>query len=199
MRWTISWAAAALLTLSGCVTDDLQKTPQSARPVAAAPPAPSGLGSGDPMFPELAAFQPGHLPRSCMTEQEMQADQFIRLHTAMMVAGLTCHVPFSDDNLFAHYQDFTITHQSVIRDSQRVLASFLGRHRSGNRNRLFDTYRTEVANSESQLVIDVSQGRYCQALREKFYAATEFSPADLSAYLEQASTRYRESYNVCES
>ena len=206
MKRNVIWMAAALLALTGCQTDGSLKSPQSARPVAAPPAdaaastAPTRPGSPDhPMFPELAAFEPGRLPGACMTESELHADQFIRLHTAMMVAGLTCNVSFSDDNVFAHYQSFTITHQSMIRSSQRVLANYLGRHGSGNRHRLFDTYRTEVANDESQLVIDVSSGRYCEALRAKFYAAAEFSPADLNSHLEEAVARYRESYNVCAS
>ncbi len=192
--------AASLLAV-GCTTEtgthvaddaEVTFTPAAAYATRAAVPG------GDPLFPEVAQFEPAHPPGSCVGDEEIRADQFIKLHTEMMVTGLTCREPFRDPTLFSHYQTFTTEHQEMIRESQRTLGRFLGRYRSGNSNRLFDTYRTKVANGESQALMDVSATRYCAAYRDKFYSVARFDEVELEAYLDQAADRYRHRYEVCD-
>ena len=198
---TLGSTLVIVLLAAGC---QMTKTPESAAvgappPSRVAAPANAYSGLGNPMFPQLAELETHHPDGSCVSQRELEADQFIRLHTLVMVVGLTCHVPYGESQLFSHYQRFTVDHQSMIRDSQRVLEGFLGRYRSGNRQRLFDTYRTRVANAESQLMIDVSAARYCSALQEKFYAASEFSPTDLQTYLDSAVVHHTPDYRLCDS
>lgn len=149
------------------------------------------------MFPELARFSPPHPAGACVNEPELLAEQFMKLHTELMVTSLTCHDAYQDGNLFNQYRQFTVNHQNRIRDSQTALERFLGRYQHGNRARLFDTYRTLMANNESQTVINVSHNTYCQAQRERFYRIANFSDADLQSYIDQAATRYRDRYRVC--
>lgn len=191
---------ALLPLLVACEGMSLFGKSQPKHAAAVAPPAAGSAvaAARDPMFPDLVAFAPTNHPAgSCVTEDELVADQFIRLHTEMMVAGLTCQGAYGDPGLFTKYAEFTRDHQDRVRDSQSVLADFLGKYMSGNQNRLFDTYRTEMANDESQLVIDVSAGRYCQAMRDKFYAAADFGTGDLDSYLDEALAHYRSKYQVC--
>ena len=156
------------------------------------------LASLEIMFPDFTEYQPDNLPAgSCMTEQEIQGEQFIKLHTELMVTGLTCGAAYRDPALFSQYQDFTVTHQDRIRRTQTLLADFLGRYRSGNRNRLFDTYRTEVANNESQQVLDVTAAQYCARQRNRFYTASAFTDAELDAFLANAVDLYRDRYIAC--
>ena len=187
----------ALFLLTACQTADEETADET---VVETTPTRGGLPRvqlDDPMFPDLVDFQTRHPEGACTTDEEVLADQFIRLHTQLMVTGLTCFVPYDDPDLFVAYQDFTLSFQSRIRDSQRTLGAFLGRYMGGNRNRLFDTYRTRMANAESQTVIDVSTSRYCAAQQERFYRAANFGEADLNAFLQEAATRYREHYPSC--
>ncbi len=161
----------------------------SASPVAARP--------SNSLFPDIPASTLPHPPGSCLTDDEIRADQFMLLKTQMMLAGLTCTGPYNDGNTFGHYQDFILTHASTIRDAQNTMARFLSRYRSGNPNRLFDTYATSYSNNEAQVMNQVSGGRYCQALQNRFYSASSFSAAEMQSFLNQALEQTRSRYQVC--
>lgn len=195
-------AAATLLLLASCQAVGTRDAPPDPSNSAAANAFDGTDGNAvfDGLFVELRDFSTNHLPRgSCLTDSEIAAEQFIKLHTVLMVTGLTCNGAFQDPQLFGHYQTFTINHQDRVRDAQQVLARFLGRYRSGNPNRLFDTYRTELANDESLLVLDVSPTAYCRAQYQRFYDLAELDEEDLQAYIDEAVDRYREYYLSCES
>lgn len=188
--------AASVLALAGCVTSDSAGTPETvARVIEAETGQPHG-----PLFPELPMQAASvHPANGCLTADEAAAHHIVRLHTELMVTGLTCRAYFEDEGLFDHYQTFTYEHQDSIRASQRTLANYLARYRSGNSNRLFDTYRTGMANNESLLVQSLSASRYCSARRDQFYAAARLTPAEMGDYLTQAAERYRDSYTACGS
>ena len=194
--------AATLLLLASCQSVGTHSAASNAANSAAAT-AFGGAHRGvvvDGLFVDLRDFSTSHLPNgSCLTDTEIAAEQFIMLHTVLMVTGLTCNRAFSDPELFGHYRTFTFNHQDRVRDAQQVLARFLGRYRQGNPNRLFDTYRTEMANDESLLVMDVSPTAYCRAQQQRFYDLAELGAEELQAYLDQAVDRYREHYLSCES
>jgi len=164
------------------------------------PPAPTVdplAGLFPPIFDDYFALD--HPPGSCVTEEEMEADLMIRLRNEVMVSSLTCQSAYGGDQAFIDYVNFTTVHAPAIRDGQETLGNFLGRYLGGSRARLFDTYITEMANTESQTVINVSPGRYCSARRTQFEAATDFDRAALDRYLTQAMVEYGENYPLCDS
>ena len=182
----------AVLTLAAC-----QNSPP---PVANNEPTPPTRPRSTPndLFPDLADFDPW-ITRSggCVTDREISAEQFIQVHTALMVTGLTCPTAFQDPYLFNQYQTFTVNHQTRILEIQSLLGRYLAQHQYGNGSRLFDTYRTQIANDESQLVIQVSAGRYCQSQRNRFYHIAQLDSVELDAFIAEAVDRYREDYNTC--
>lgn len=194
-------AAATLLLLASCqAVGTRDAPPDPANSAADAFDGADGSAAVDPLFVDLRDFSTNHLPRgSCLTESEIAAEQFIMLHTVLMVTGLTCNGAFRDPQLFGHYQTFTVNHQDRVRDAQQVLARFLGRYQRGNPNRLFDTYRTELANDESLLVLDLTPTNYCRAQYQRFYDLAELNEEGLQDYIDRAVDRYREHYLSCES
>ena len=127
----------------------------------------------------------------------MAAEQAIRLHTSMMVTGLTCHNFYREPTLFDRYQQFTVAHESRLGAAQDTIGRFLARYRSGNRNRLYDTYQTQVANAESRLVADASAPTYCRLRRDQYYTATDFTQADFDAFVDLMVNHHRDSYRTC--
>lgn len=165
---------------------------------AVAPPVTAPVPVRATTFAEPVAFAPiGHPSGACMTEEEIAAEQTIRLHTAMMVTGLTCHGFYRDPALFEHYQTFTDEHGRRLGAAQDTIGAFLSRYRSGNGNRLFDTYQTQIANAESRLVADASAPTYCRLRRDQYFTAADFSEVDLDAYVDLMVDQHRESYRVC--
>ena len=197
MKAALGLAIAALLLVAcqssptggaadSAATSDLTLTPAAA------------FLRGGSLFSQTAAFEPW-ITRAggCVTDTEISAEQFIYAHTAMMVTGLTCHRAFNEPSLFNMYQAFTVTHQDRIREIQFLIGGYLGRHQYGNRDRLFDTYRTQMANEEAQLVTNLTATGYCRAQRDRFYALTEMSVEELESYLDVAVEHHRNSYQVC--
>ena len=152
------------------------------------------------LFPEPVAFDGlPKTPRACLTEDEMAATEMIRVHTMLMVTGLTCHRAYRDPALFGMYQSFTELHQQRIRDTQSTLEAFLGEHLPGRRARLFDTFRTQVANSEAMTVLEITAPRYCVDQRNRYYTVVEFSESELNDYIQQAMVLNRDSYVPCDA
>lgn len=182
-------AAAVIVLTAGCMTRD---DPD----VAAGPntgPFPLAL------FPEPVALDglPAG-PVACLTEDEMAATEMVRVHTMLMVTGLTCNRSFGDPALFSKYQNFTELHQERIRDTQSTLERFLGRHLPGNRARLFDSFQTQTANGEAMTVLQISARRYCVNQRNRFYTVVDFDEVDLRDYIDQAMDLNRETYVPCD-
>jgi len=113
-------------------------------------------------LPAGAAGAAGQKP-ACYTADEFEAEQAIRLHTELMVIGLTCQsmdVP-GKPSLFARYRQFTDTHQNLIRGWEKTMVGHFKRTQKGNSTRGFDTFRTRLANETSQRAIALSTPVFC--------------------------------------
>jgi hypothetical protein len=183
MKAPVSLAIAALL-LAAC-----QQSPSG-------PPAPEGL---DVLFPpELEAYFEVDLPtNACASEEVIRADQMSQLRNQIMITGLTCRGAYPGLDEFNEYVNFTVRHQDRLRDVQSTLGSFLARQLGGRQARLYDTYSTEIANSESQNVLEVTADGYCLARYYQFQEVTRFSDADIQNYLDLAVERRRSAYSTC--
>lgn len=183
MKATLSLAFAAVL-LAAC-----QQTPSG-------PPAPVGL---DVLFPpELEAYFEVDLPTSgCASDEVIRADQMSQLRNQVMITGLTCRGAYPGLDEFNEYVNFTVRHQNRLRDVQTTLGTFLSRQLGGRQARLYDTYSTEIANSESQNVLALSPDGYCLARYYQFQEVTNFTDADVQSYLDLAVERRRSSYQTC--
>lgn len=125
--------------------------------------------------PALAAVR----TNACYTPAQHAAEQLIRIHTELMVVGLTCKDVTPDKAPFARYQEFTVKHRSHISKAEAELASFLGK---GNRSagiRHFDMYRTEMANEISRRAAIIGTPLYCSTFVDRTHAAVALSPDDL--------------------
>ena len=186
-------AAAVVLLTAGCMGSGDQQEVAS-----------DDSANGGPyplvLFPEPAAFDGlPESPRTCLTDDQMAATEMVRVHTMLMVTGLTCHRTYRDPELFGKYQTFTTLHQQRIRDTQSTLEAFLGEHFRGRRARLFDTFRTQVANSEAKTVLEITAPRYCLDQRNRYYTVVDFDPVELDDYIQQAVVLNRDAYPPCEA
>lgn len=109
--------------------------------------------------PTLAAPSKG----PCYTVPEFAAEQGIRLHTELMVVGLTCqHMDVKGElSLFNQYKQFTLKHQARIQQWEKTLVGYYKRTTSGNPTRTFDTFRTRLANETSQRAIALTTPVFC--------------------------------------
>lgn len=118
-------------------------------------------------------------PAACYSEAEHAAEQLIRMHTEMMVVGLTCQQVMPDKKPFNLYQDFTIKNRALVSNSEAALINHFRKHSSGNPTRQFDMYRTELANEISRRAAVIGTGGYCANFVDRSKTATELTPDDL--------------------
>lgn len=99
----------------------------------------------------------------CYSVPEFEAEQGIRLHTELMVVGLTCQSMDvkGEPSLFNQYKMFTLKHQARIQAWEKALVDYYKRTSKGNPTRNFDSFRTRLANETSQRAIALSTPVFC--------------------------------------
>jgi hypothetical protein len=157
------------------------------------PPPPKPVSGG--LYPD-AAYRPVNIPPDIeLTEEQVKMDLLVKVHSELMVTGLSCPKYYNDPTMFRAYGAFTVNNQDRVLDVQSDLGKFLGKHLSGSAPRLFDTYRTKMANDESQSMIRQTQAVYCQMHKEQYYTITNFTPQQLDDYINRSYAVYGERYN----
>lgn len=115
----------------------------------------------------------------CYSRSEHAAEQLIRLHTEMMVVGLTCQSVVPEQNPFGKYHEFTVKNRAAISASEGLLIAHFRKTKSGNPTRNFDTYRTELANEVSRRSATIGVGVYCSELVDRVKNAVSLTSEDI--------------------
>lgn len=130
-----------------------------------------------PAVAEAAPAKPAK-PAACYNRKEHAAEQLMRMHTELMVLGLTCDSIFPEHKSFARYQEFTVKNRKMLSDAEAVLIGHFQRTGGGGTAK-FDTYRTELANQISRRVGVIGSWSYCQQLIPRSATAVSLQPDDL--------------------
>lgn len=158
-----------------------------------APPKPQTGG----LFPDVGNYQPMNLPQKAqLTPEEVRYDLLVKLQTEMMVTGLSCKEEYKDPIIFRTFNQWVVNNDDRILATQDKMGRLLAKHDKGNGARLFDTYRTKMANDESQRMQRMTQTAYCLARQDQFKQVVTYTPIQLEDYLnksyEQLHARYNE-------
>ncbi|WP_144445653.1 hypothetical protein [Inquilinus limosus] len=157
-----------------------------------APPKPQTGG----LFPDVGNYQPANLPpKAQLTPTEVRYDLLVKLQTEMMVTGLSCKEEFNDPIIFRTFSQWVVNNDDRILDTQDKLGKLLGKYNKGNGARLFDTYRTKMANDESQRMQRMTQGAYCLARKDQFAEVVTYTPQQLDDYLNKSYELLHARYN----
>ncbi|WP_044553509.1 hypothetical protein [Azospirillum lipoferum] len=141
---------------------------------AAKPPAKTAAAKARPTKASTPAAP------ACYNRAEHAAEQMMRLHTEMMVVGLTCRTVVPDKKPFDLYQDFSIKNRALLSNSEASLISYYKRAGSGgNATRQFDMFRTELANEISRRASTIGIAQYCANFVDRSVAAKDLTPEDL--------------------
>ncbi len=117
---------------------------------------------------------------ACYNRTEHAAEQMMRLHTEMMVVGLTCRTVVPDKKPFDIYKDFSVKNRALLSNSEASLISYYKRSGSGgNATRQFDMFRTELANEISRRAATIGIPQYCANFVERSAVAKDLTPDDL--------------------
>ncbi|WP_376965397.1 hypothetical protein ABNQ39_30785 [Azospirillum sp. A26] len=148
-------------------------------------PASAGAAAKEPTKPAAAkAARPAKssVPATpaCYNRAEHAAEQLMRMHTEMMVVGLTCRTVMPDKKPFDLYQDFSVKNRALLSSSEASLISFYKRSGAGgNATRQFDMFRTELANEISRRAATIGIPQYCANFVDRSVAAKDLTADDL--------------------
>jgi hypothetical protein len=148
-------------------------------------PVPASAAAKEPTKPAAAkAAQPAKSSApatpACYNRAEHAAEQLMRLHTEMMVVGLTCRTVVPAKKPFDLYQDFSVKNRALLSSSEASLISFYKRSGAGgNATRQFDMFRTELANEVSRRAATIGIPQYCANFVDRSVAAKDLTADDL--------------------
>ncbi len=111
-------------------------------------------------FPAMAAG-------NCYSADEVQAEQFLRLHSELMVITVTCKYSSDGDDLVKPYTTFTNTHVAALRNAEQVMARYYQKRYGGDGMSQVDKLRTKLANEFGQSIANVSAPLFCAQRRDK--------------------------------
>lgn len=120
---------------------------------------------------------------ACYSQAEYDAEQAVRLHTELMVIGLTCNAIEADRKLFSKYQQFTTKNRASLMNWEKVLIGHFSEAGKGNPTRKFDDFRTVVANEIAQRSALLTPPVFCQTHSDIVDRALSLSESDLKRYL----------------
>lgn len=100
--------------------------------------------------------------KGCYTPTELEAEQGLRIHSELMVIGLTCLKMPHGEKMYQKYQSFTLKHQNLIAGYETNIISYYARQGAKNPERALHTLRTNLANEISQHAIEMSTSSFCQ-------------------------------------
>ncbi|CAO3440616.1 hypothetical protein [Azospirillum endophyticum] len=141
---------------------------------AAKPPAKTAAAKARPAKSSAPATP------ACYNRAEHAAEQLMRMHTEMMVVGLTCRTVMPDKKPFDLYQDFSVKNRALLSSSEASLIAFYKRSGAGgNATRQFDMFRTELANEISRRAATIGIPQYCANFVDRSAAAKDLTADDL--------------------
>lgn len=110
----------------------------------------------------LSTSATGAFAGGCYSASEFEAEQGLRIHSELMVIGLTCMKMPQGETMYKKYQSFTLKHQNLIAGYETDIIGYYARQGLKNPERQLHTLRTNLANEISQHAITMSTSTFCQ-------------------------------------
>lgn len=133
---------------------------------------------------------------ACYTLAQYKAEQAIRYHSKLMVAGMLCqsHNPKS----YSDYQAFTQRNQKTISRAENILIGYFAAQRRKQPEREFHTLRTNLANDISMKAMQQSLPAFCQNAIPSLQLAASWQARQFDAYLVKMDMKQPTTVKPCE-
>lgn len=118
---------------------------------------------------------------ACYTAEQAQAELALRIHSELMVIGLSCAAALDDPAIFNRYIDFTQRHAHELHGYEQALTSFFANSGKQAARKRFDTWRTTIANAVSTRAALSSTQIYCDGKKGLLQAAAAVPVFDARA------------------
>ena len=106
-------------------------------------------------------FSNSYAASGCYNAQEFEAEQGLRIHSELMVIGLTCQKVRGGEGLYNKYRKFTNKNQYLLGQYETTMLSHFRSTGQDAEASLHDL-RTELANEVSQKAIRMNMAAFCR-------------------------------------
>jgi hypothetical protein len=110
----------------------------------------------------LSIFSTQAFASGCYTAREVEAEQGLRIHSELMVIGLTCLKMPGGQETYAKYARFTNKNQALIGGYEESIISWYRSQGVSNPEKELHTLRTNLANDISRHAIEMGALGFCQ-------------------------------------
>ncbi|TNE32335.1 MAG: hypothetical protein EP349_01870 [Alphaproteobacteria bacterium] len=133
----------------------------------------------------------------CYNISQFEAEQGLRIHSELMVIGLTCQLIPGYNGLYSQYQQFTHKNRTLIADYENRLINFYKTRGSGEPTKKLHTLRTDIANEISQHAIKMSVTSFCNHFSPRLERALSMDQATLQRWARQIWPDQKTSTPLC--
>ena len=104
---------------------------------------------------------------ACYTTAELEAEEYLRLHSELMVATVTCKTDDQGNNLVPAYTGFTKINIAALHAAEMTMQQYYKVNYGGNGQARLDDLRTKLGNEYGQEMADTSAQKFCDKYRNK--------------------------------
>lgn len=144
----------------------------------------------------MMAAQPAFA--ACYSEADAEADRGIRLHSELMVIGLTCRVYPAKLNPMMQYSNFSTQNASLLKAYEARMIKFFAA-RGGNGEAAFNKWRTAAANDVTLKAARMTPVTFCLTHMKDLEKAMGMSADQVKAVVRQQSAALPNPGNGCRS
>jgi len=137
--------------------------------------------------------------RSCYTTAEAEAEQGIRIHSELMVIGLSCQhmARAGNKNLYQSYREFTRSNGSVFADYERRLMSYFQRSGAHDPEAALNDLRTKFANKISLDAATMRPDMFCAQYAPRIQKVSYMNQNNLRKWASTFFPSHPVSHPVC--
>lgn len=135
----------------------------------------------------------------CYTAKEFEAEQGIRIHSELMVIGLTCMKMPQGTQMYLKYKDFTEKNKKLIVQYENEIIGHYRREGAEKPEKKLHTLRTTLANQISQRAVSMSVSSFCQRFSPRIDQALAMDKEKLRRWAQQPWPGSPTSRPVCDS
>lgn len=134
---------------------------------------------------------------ACYSPQEYEAEQGIRIHSELMVIGLTCQKMPAMGDSYSKYKKFTLKNERLISGYEDTIIGFFRRKGAGSPDLELHGLRTKLANQISRQAITMSTKTFCTSYGPRIDKALQMDEGTIRRWAQQVWKNNATSQPVC--
>ncbi|MCE9508400.1 MAG: hypothetical protein K8R48_08860 [Alphaproteobacteria bacterium] len=136
---------------------------------------------------------------ACYSAADFEAEQGVRIHSELMVIGLTCLKMPEGRELYRKYQDFTLKNSSLIAGYETDIINHYASEGVAEPEQKFHTLRTDLANEVARQAVAMSMLSFCRQFSPRIDAALSMDEPKLRRWAQHVWPGQPPSEPVCDS